>query len=108
MPRTGLRGVLRVATFAAVAAIAAGVYAQQSPPPDPNAPGQPELIALAGFDILATKAGYIPSAEFIKFTEDATSGVKERDLLAGRGPLAILLIVFVGGLALNLTPCVLP
>ena len=26
----------------------------------------------------------------------------------GRGPLAILLIVFLGGLALNLTPCVLP
>src|SRR4029077_12722277 len=25
-----------------------------------------------------------------------------------RGPLAILLLVFVGGLALNLTPCVLP
>ena len=26
----------------------------------------------------------------------------------GRGPLAILLLVFLGGLALNLTPCVLP
>ena len=29
-------------------------------------------------------------------------------LFEGRGPLAILLIVFLGGLALNLTPCVLP
>ena len=29
-------------------------------------------------------------------------------MLEGRGPLAILVIVFLGGLALNLTPCVLP
>jgi len=29
-------------------------------------------------------------------------------LFEGRGPLAILLLVLVGGLALNLTPCVLP
>jgi thiol:disulfide interchange protein len=34
--------------------------------------------------------------------------VAQRGLLEGRGPLAILLIVFLGGLALNLTPCVLP
>ncbi len=107
MPRTGLRALLRVAAFVTVAAIAAGVHAQQ-PAPDPNAPGQPELRALAEFDILGTKAGYIPSAEFIKFTEDTTAGIKEEDLFAGRGPLAILLIVLVGGLALNLTPCVLP
>ena len=33
---------------------------------------------------------------------------RQRGLFEGRGPLAILLIVFVGGLALNLTPCVLP
>ena len=92
MPRTGLRALLRVAAFVTVAAIAAGVHAQQ-PAPDPNAPGQPELRALAEFDILGTKAGYIPSAEFIKFTEDTTAGIKEKDLFAGRGPLAILLIV---------------
>ena len=29
-------------------------------------------------------------------------------MFEGRGPLAILLLVFLGGLALNLTPCVLP
>ena len=34
--------------------------------------------------------------------------MKEKGLFEGRGPLAILLIVFLGGLALNLTPCVLP
>jgi len=31
-----------------------------------------------------------------------------KGLFDGRGPLAILLIVLLGGLALNLTPCVLP
>jgi thiol:disulfide interchange protein len=31
-----------------------------------------------------------------------------RGAFEGRGPLAILTIVFLGGLALNLTPCVLP
>ena len=29
-------------------------------------------------------------------------------MFEGRGPLAILLLVLLGGLALNLTPCVLP
>ena len=31
-----------------------------------------------------------------------------RGMFEGRGPLAILLLVLLGGLALNLTPCVLP
>ena len=34
--------------------------------------------------------------------------MKDEGLFEGRGPLAILLLIFVGGLALNLTPCVLP
>ena len=34
--------------------------------------------------------------------------MKETGLFEGRGPLAILLLIFLGGLALNLTPCVLP
>ena len=48
------------------------------------------------------------SGEFLKFIHDAETGVKQRGLFEGHGPLAILLIVFLGGLALNLTPCVLP
>ena len=76
--------------------------------PDPNAPGIRELTALQNFTIVSTKAGYVQSADFVKFLGDAQAGVKERGLFEGRGPLAILAIVFVGGLALNLTPCVLP
>ena len=44
----------------------------------------------------------------MQFIRDAESGVAAAGLFDGRGPLAILLIVLIGGLALNLTPCVLP
>jgi thiol:disulfide interchange protein len=107
MRRSVLRALLFLGALWAIAVLSVGAQTPQ-PAPDPDAPGQPELRALAEFDILGTKAGYIPSAEFIKFTEDTTAGIKEEDLFAGRGPLAILAIVLVGGLALNLTPCVLP
>jgi thiol:disulfide interchange protein len=78
----------------------------------PAAPARPirgdGLKALEGFSVLATTGGYLGTAEFLRFIHNAESGVKEQGLLEGRGPLAILLIVFFGGLALNLTPCVLP
>jgi thiol:disulfide interchange protein len=63
---------------------------------------------LDAFTVLATAGGYLPTKDFLRFVHDAERGVKQRGLFEGRGPLAILLIVFVGGLALNLTPCVLP
>ena len=59
------------------------------------------------FTILDTQ-GYSSPAEFIEFISNAEAGVKEPGLLEGRGPIAVLAIVFLGGLALNLTPCVLP
>jgi thiol:disulfide interchange protein len=66
------------------------------------------LAQLDGFTLQATTAGYLGSSAFLQFIHNAETGVKERGLFEGRGPLAILLIVFLGGLALNLTPCVLP
>ncbi len=66
---------------------------------------------LANFDkflVLGTTGGYQGSADFLKFIRDAENGVKAPGMFDGRGPLAILLLVFLGGLALNLTPCVLP
>jgi len=55
-----------------------------------------------------TFGGYMGVDEFLQKIRNAERGVKERGMFEGRGPLAILLLVFVGGLALNLTPCVLP
>ena len=47
--------------------------------------------------------GYMRAEEFIAFLED-----KEVDSLAGHGFWVMLLLVLLGGLAMNLTPCVLP
>ena len=66
------------------------------------------LAELANFEVLATTGGYLAKDDFLAFIHNAEQGIKERGLFEGRGPLAILLIVFLGGLALNLTPCVLP
>ena len=64
--------------------------------------------ALEGFTVLGTTGGYLGVDDFLAFIRNAESGVKARGMFEGRGPLAILLIVLIGGLALNLTPCVLP
>jgi len=72
-----------------------------------QAPGD-GLARLAPFTMLGTSAGYLNAGEFLRFVHNAEAGVKERGMFEGRGPLMILLLVFVGGLALNLTPCVLP
>jgi thioredoxin:protein disulfide reductase len=86
-------------------------------PASPSAPapaaaaaaaGSDGIAQLDGFTTLGTTGGYIGSADFLKFVHDAEQGVKQRGMFEGRGPLAILLIVLIGGFALNLTPCVLP
>ena len=80
----------------------------RGPAPSPAQAGDTGVAQLDGFTVLATTGGYIGVAEFLKFVRNAEQGVKEHGLFEGRGPIAILLIVFLGGLALNLTPCVLP
>jgi cytochrome c biogenesis protein CcdA/thiol-disulfide isomerase/thioredoxin len=67
-----------------------------------------DLSKLDRFTVLGAFGGYRGSDDFLEQVRNAEKGVKERSLFEGRGPLAILLIVFLGGLALNLTPCVLP
>jgi thioredoxin:protein disulfide reductase len=67
-----------------------------------------DLSKLDSFEVAGTTGGYQGSGDFLKFLRDAEAGVKQRGMFEGRGPLAILLLVLIGGLALNLTPCVLP
>ncbi|MEZ5285063.1 MAG: cytochrome c biogenesis protein CcdA [Vicinamibacterales bacterium] len=64
--------------------------------------------ALDRFTVVSSTGGYLPADDFLTFINNAESGVAEQGLFEGRGPLAILLLVLIGGLALNLTPCVLP
>jgi thiol:disulfide interchange protein DsbD len=66
------------------------------------------LAKLSGFDVLGSTGGYLGRDDFLQFVRDAEQGIVSRGLFDGRGPLAILLIILLGGLALNLTPCVLP
>jgi thiol:disulfide interchange protein DsbD len=72
------------------------------------AAGDNGIAQLDNFTVLATTGGYLGKDEFLTFIHNAEQGVKERGMFEGRGPIAILLIVLLGGFALNLTPCVLP
>ena len=71
-------------------------------------PSTDPMTALARFDIQGTAAGSVGTADFLRFIDNAEKGVTERGWFEGRGPIAIVLLVLIGGLALNLTPCVLP
>jgi len=75
---------------------------------EPAKASQGSVELLNGFETRGTAGGYVGTTEFLTFIRNAEAGVKERGMFEGRGPLAILLLVLIGGLALNLTPCVLP
>ncbi len=86
-------------------ASASGAEATGAPAP-PSTGDQ--LAKLSNFTVLGSTGGYLGASDFLTFIRNAENGVKERGMFEGKGPLAILLLVFLGGLALNLTPCVLP
>ena len=79
----------------------------------PAAPAEPVdesdvLARLERFTVAGTTGGYLNEEQFIEFIQRAESGEVELGWFEGRGPLAILALILIGGLALNLTPCVLP
>jgi thiol:disulfide interchange protein DsbD len=75
----------------------------------PPALSEPSPVALIdAFAVAGAAGGYMSSAEFLSFIRRAETGEDARGLFEGRGPVGILLLVLAGGLALNLTPCVLP
>ena len=76
-------------------------------PPLADAEGD-VLGRLETFSTLGTAAGYLPSEDFLEFIGRSESGRAEQGWFEGRGPIAILALILIGGLALNLTPCVLP
>lgn len=80
-----------------------------APAPRPAVADEGTVLAkLEAFNVLGSTGGYLDRDDFLQFVRDAEQGVVSRGLFEGRGPLAILLIILLGGLALNLTPCVLP
>ncbi|MDK1020278.1 MAG: cytochrome c biogenesis protein CcdA [Candidatus Hydrogenedentes bacterium] len=83
----------------------------EAPGPAPEAGPVDEgdvMAQLEEFTVLGTTGGYLKSKAFLTFIDEAETGTIRKNPLEGRGPLVILLLVTLGGLALNLTPCVLP
>tara|TARA_B100000029_G_scaffold443908_1_gene463295 strand:- start:5612 stop:7366 length:1755 start_codon:yes stop_codon:yes gene_type:complete len=66
------------------------------------------LTQLDRFSVLGSTGGYLNEEQFLEFIQRSESGEGEQGWFEGRGPLAILALILIGGLALNLTPCVLP
>jgi thiol:disulfide interchange protein DsbD len=104
---------------AAQAAVFAGIAfgSGEKPGPEPAKPSPPEpapptaaadASLLDDFVVTGTTGGYQNTSAFLEFIRNAEAGIKPRGMFEGRGPLAIVLLVLIGGLALNLTPCVLP
>lgn len=65
------------------------------------------------FRVAGKAAGYLPPEDFLAFLDRSESGraeAKDRlaSVLESKGGLVTVLLILLGGLALNLTPCVLP
>jgi len=65
------------------------------------------------FKVTGKKAGYLNSKDFLAFINDAESGKKSTednvvDTFMNRGVVFSLILIILGGILLNLTPCVLP
>ncbi len=99
--------------FAALSftAVVAGDPPAASQPPAAASAAADEtdaLTRLSRFSVRATTGGYLNENQFLEFIGRAESGEAEQGWFEGRGPVAILALILIGGLALNLTPCVLP
>ncbi len=79
-----------------------------APAPADAPPVRDPLALIDGFTVAGSTGGYLGREDFLQFIQDAESGVAAQGWFDDRGLLAILAIVILGGLALNLTPCVLP
>ena len=61
------------------------------------------LAQLDRFSVLGTTGGYLNEEQFLEFIQRSESGEGEQGWFEGQGPLAILVLILVGGLALNLS-----
>src|SRR5688572_12616344 len=95
-------------------------FSQEPPPVDSTPATLPAAVAskptedcdviaeLRDFTVLGTTGGYLNAQEFIQFVKGAEAGTLKKNFFEDMGPIAIVLFVILGGIALNLTPCVLP
>ena len=64
------------------------------------------LSLLNKFQIVGKAGGYLTAEKFIAFLDNPSSSKK--DMLAGKSLWIVVILTIIGGIALNLTPCVLP
>lgn len=75
----------------------------------PASPADP-FAKLDDFTLISPKGGggYMGADDFVQFIDDAETGRASGGFFENQGFLAIMGIAIIGGLLLNLTPCVLP
>ena len=86
------------------------VVSLDTPDSDPVKVAQAGLLT-TGFKVTARGSGYLGRQAFVSFLDQgagASSAVETSSAFAGMGSLATVVLILLGGLALNLTPCVLP
>ena len=70
------------------------------------------LLALADdlpkHTVVGKALGMMDKETFLKFIDGTTGAAAQQSIFDGRSAIAVLALTFLGGLALNLTPCVLP
>lgn len=92
-----------------------GITAQVEPSdsdPAQSVAGSPVAVNTNGFKIVGRETGYVPKAAFLDFLAKSKNGQgvspDALDKFQQLGPLVSLLLILLGGVGLNLTPCVLP
>ena len=70
------------------------------------------LLALADelpkHTVVGKSLGMMEKEAFLNFLSGVSGAAAEQSMFDGRSTIAVLVLTFLGGLALNLTPCVLP
>ncbi|MFC1887300.1 cytochrome c biogenesis protein CcdA [Candidatus Cloacimonadota bacterium] len=66
-------------------------------------------LKLQDFEITGVETGYQKSEDFVTFLKDSIgSGAMNSNKFANKSLWLIIILILIGGIALNLTPCVLP
>jgi len=99
-------GTAELAVFSSLEELQAGTAGKESPVNELETEGGENPVFLASSRILRRENGYVAPVQFLAFLRGAGEG--SAFSFADKGLLMTLLLALLGGLALNLTPCVLP
>ena len=80
------------------------VYAGKTEEAGPDPEAEAETAGVLPFTLVNSAEGYLSAGKFLDFLDSKYSAFS----FDGKGFLMMLLIAIVGGIMLNLTPCVLP